>query len=163
MEIKKVKNILITILKFSLIALVVAFLLPKIIFFDNIQYKRIGNTNFYLLQEQLGVESHLKLKEDGSSLFFDMGHKGVVNDVYWNEDYIIIKCRNRSENDSQIIDSQIRFWYIIKNLEYYNWKEFDMKMYSDQTDYNKALDSIGINENVMKHTDGNIPWGINLF
>lgn len=38
-----------------------------------------------------------------------------------------------------------------------------MKMYSDQTDYNKALDSIGINEIAMKHTDGNIPWGINLF
>lgn len=162
MEIKKVKNILITILKFSLIALVVAFLLPKIIFFDNMQYKQIGDTNFYLLQEPPGVESHLKHKEDGSSLFLDMEHEGAVNDVYWDKDYIIIKCCNLHKNDSQIADSQIRFWYIIKNLEYYNWKEFDMKMYTDQTDYNKALDSIGINEDAMKHTDGNIPWRIHL-
>ena len=50
----------------------------------------------------------------------------------------------------------------MKNIKEYSWKEFEIKKYMNSVDYKKTIDSMGLSERVMEHTDGTIPWRIHL-
>lgn len=142
MEIKKI-----------IILLIAAFIpLSLFLFSDISQYKQIGDTHFYLLPNEMGQESFLYHdgREDG--VFYPIQHKGIVRDVYWNQQYIIIKCSQQKKKN----------WYVIRNLKDYNYPKFDVKHYSNVTDYQSALDSLGVSERNMEHTDGRIPWSLHL-
>lgn len=126
-----------------------------VFFYDNTQYKQIGDTNFYLRPNELGEGSGSFLFHDGGeeSLFFPINHNGSVHDVYWNQQYVIIKCSEQKKEN----------WYIIRNLKYYSYPEFGIKHYLNENDYNRSLDSLGISEKNMEHTDGSIPWRLHLY
>ena len=121
----------------------------------NPQYKQIGDTNFYLLPDWQGHGSYLHHSGGEKNGFYNITHDGVVSDVYWNSQFLIIKC-SLSENHT------IRYWYIMKNIKEYSWKEFEIKKYMNSVDYKKTIDSMGLSERVMEHTDGTIPWRIHL-
>lgn len=123
---------------------------------DITQYKRIGDTHFYLLRPDWeGKGAHLY--HDGGDPdpvgFFSIKHEGIVTDVYWNRQYVIIKCI-QSENDAT------KYRYIMKNTEDYDWKELEVRQFLNVMDYKMAIDSLGLSENKMEHTDGTIPWRI---
>ena len=122
---------------------------------DITQYKQIGDTNFYLLPDWEGHGSYLHHSGGERGVFYNITHEGIVNDVYWNQQFLIIKCC-LSENHA------ISHWYIMKNIKKYSWKGFDIKKFVNSTDYNNAIDSMGLSEKVMEHTDGTIPWCIHL-
>ena len=122
---------------------------------DITQYKQIGDTNFYLLPDWEGHGSYLHHSGGERGGFYNITHEGIVNDVYWNQQFLIIKCC-LSENHA------ISHWYIMKNIKKYSWKGFDIKIFVNSTDYNNAIDSMGLSEKVMEHTDGTIPWCIHL-
>lgn len=140
------------------ILLIITVLLPLslILFSDNSQYKQIGDTKFYLLPDWEGNGSFLYHSGDLRDGFYNIKHYGVINEVYWNNQFVICKC-GESHKDS------ISHWYILKNIKEYNYKEFHMKQYNNANDYESALDSLHISEKSMKHTNGKIPWRIHLW
>ena len=140
MEIKKVITIFL-----------ISVLLPLFLSCDNLQYKKIGDTNFYLFPDSQGNGACLYFSED-KEVFFPIINEGIVSDIYWNQQYIIAKC-NKKNN---------KCWYLMKNVKDYNWKEFEIKQFLNAKDFEKALDSMGISLKHMKHTDGTIPWCINF-
>ena len=48
----------------------------------------------------------------------------------------------------------------MKNTEDYDWKELEVRQFLNVMDYKMAIDSLGLSENKMEHTDGTIPWRI---
>ena len=141
MEIKKV------------IILVIAALLPFSC--DFTECKRIGDTNFYLLPDWQGRGSYLYHDDDERGGFFPITHEGIVRDVYWNQRFVIIKC-------SQSDDHSIKYWYIMNNIKKYSWNRFEIKQFQNVGEYEIALDTIGVSEKQMNHTDGTIPWRISF-
>ena len=78
---------------------------------DNTQYKQIGDTNFYLIEDWKG-NAHLYHNEGSDHSFYAIPHKGIISDVYWNQQYIIIKC-------CQSVNDTIKNWYVLKNKKEY--------------------------------------------
>lgn len=124
-------------------------------FFSDIsQYKQIGDTHFYLLPNFNGDESLLYHDEGHKKYGFSpIYHKGSVHYVYWNQQFIIIKCSQQKEWN----------WYIIKNIKDYNYREFNILHLLNENDYQRTMDSLRIDETKMEYTDGSIPWSLHLF
>ena len=146
MEIKKI-------VAFVLIVVLVP--LSLWVFSDNTQYKQIGTTHFYLLPDWQGIGSYLHHDGGTSGGFYKITHKGSISDVYWNRQYVIVKC-------CQIDSDTIEYWYVMKNIKEYDWKMFEIKQFLNGKDYKMALDSLGLSEKQMEHTDGQIPWRIHF-
>ena len=88
--------------------IIVAVLLFSALFLscDNTQIKQIGDTHFYLMENDQGNGSLLYHNEGSKHPFYPITHtqEGVVDDVYWNKQYIIVKC-SQPESDT------IQYWY----------------------------------------------------
>lgn len=123
-----------------------------VFFYDNIQYKQIGNTNFYLMPNAQEYESFLYHDGGEEGIFNPINHKGIVHDVYWNQQYIIIKCSEQKDE----------YWYLMRKIKDYNYSKFRIQHFWDENDYKRFLDSLGISEKNMEHTDGTIPWSLHL-
>lgn len=123
-----------------------------VFFYDNIKYKQIGNTNFYLMPNAQEYESFLYHDGGEEGIFNPIYHKGIVHDVYWNQQYIIIKCSEQKDE----------YWYLMRNIKDYNYSKFRIQHFLDENDYKRSLDSLGISEKNMEHTDGTIPWSLHL-
>ena len=145
MEIKKVKIPLL---------LFICSILAMIGLSDHSQYKQIGDTNFYLLPDVVNGEKSLLYHDRGSGhrVFFPISHEGSVNHVYWNQEVLIVKCcQHKTEH-----------WYLMNNVRDYNYPNFNVRHFLYIKDYQNALDSLGIVETDMEHTDGKIPWRIHF-
>lgn len=57
---------------------------------------------------------------------------------------------------------KVENWYIIRNIEDYNYSKFNIHHYLKDSDYKRALDSLLIDELRMEHTNGTIPWSLHL-
>ena len=137
-----------------IIILLIIILIPLSLFLfsDNSQYKQIGDTHFFLLPNGTGQESLLYHDGGDDSGFYPITHEGLVHDVYWNQQSIIIKCSEQKKEH----------WYIIRNIDDYNYPKFCIRHFLTEKDYRNALDSLRIHEKDMKHTDGTIPWRIHF-
>ena len=130
--------------------------LSLFLFSDNSQYKRIGDTNFYLLPNETGQESFLYHNgESDEKVFSPITHEGLVHDVFWNQQFIIVKCSRQK-------DEKIGHWYIINNIKDYKYSELGIRHFLNEQDYLNALDSLGVHEINMEHTVGKIPWRIHF-
>lgn len=138
----------------KIIILLTAVFIPLSVFLfsDISQYKQIGDTHFFLLPNDMGEESFLYHDGEARNMFYPINHKGIVHDVYWNQQFVIIKCSQQKEE----------YWYIMKNLKDYNYPESNLQQFHNKNDYQSALDSLGINEGKMQHTDGGVPWNLHL-
>lgn len=141
------------IIKRILIAILIFFPLSIFLFSDTSQYKKIGDTNFYLVPNAMGEESFLYHDGGHEGGYSPIYHKGIVHDAYWNKQYVIIKCSEKEEEN----------WYIIRNIKEYYYSKFKILHFLNEKDYKNALDSLGINEAKMEHTDGSIPWSLHLW
>lgn len=146
--------------KYKIVILAIfAIPLSAIIFSDNTQFKRIGKTHFYLLP--IGVDD-IKIclyHDDGSRSngpCIGINQEGQICDVFWNQQYVITKNSNTK-------NGPIKHWYIMNNIKTYSWKELGIREFSNITDYSNALDSIGLQEKQMRHTDNTIPWRLHLY
>ena len=146
MEVKK--NIIL-----ALIAICIP--LSMVFFSDNSQYKQVGDTNFYLLPDAKGQGTFLYHGDRKQNTYIPIIHKGSVYDVFWNNQYIILKCQQTGKKTTN-------YWYIIKNIKDYDWKKFCIKLVLDSTDYKAILDSMRLNEKDMEHTNGKIRWCIHF-
>lgn len=116
-------------------------------FYDNLRYKQIGDTHYYLLPNGTGQESLLCHDGGEDGMFFLINHEGLVHDVYWNHQKIIVKCSEQNKEH----------WYIINNINDYNYPEFHVKHFTNENDYRNAMDSLDMREENMEHTDGSVP------
>lgn len=146
MEVKK--NIML-----AFIAICIPFSI--VLFSDNSQYKQIGDTNFYLMPDAKEQGAFLYYGDGNQNTYLPITHKGSVYDVFWNDQFIILKCQQADKKPT-------KYWYILKNIKDYDWKQFCIKLVSDSADYKGILDSMGLNEKDMKHTNGKIRWCIHF-
>lgn len=129
--------------------------LSIVLFSDNSQYKQIGDTNFYLMPDAEGQGAFLYYGDGNSKTYLPITHKGSVHDVFWNDQFIILKCQQADKKPT-------KYWYILKNIKDYDWKQFCVKLASDSADYKAILDSMELNEKDMQHTNGKIRWCIHF-
>ena len=134
---------------------VFVFILGGITFGDNFPYKRIGNTNFYL------IESYA-ISKDGHPLAclyykYDNAYEGVRMSgfplyIMWNEDYIITKNYDGKKN-------KIISYNIIESLQT-DKSYMPVKVYefSTKSAYHIALRNLGIDEKKINCTDNHLPW-----
>lgn len=144
MAVKKIIKI-ITIFLISYIALS---LFLYFLFNDIPQYKQIGDTHFYIIPGQIENQSLLYHDAETDDMFYRIDHEGSVHDVFWNQQYIIIKCNEEKEEH----------WYIMNNVNEYNWPKFNQRHFVKESDYKHALDSLNLRESDMGHSSGNVPW-----
>lgn len=123
---------------------------------DISQYKRIGDTNYYL-SDSAGPNYIFFLQSEKYGTFEPISHKGVIQEIRWNKKYIILKCSKTSK------DRSISYWYIMKYFkDKMEWKNLDKKEFAYLSDYQNALKAIHISESQMSCADGNIPWSLHL-
>ena len=63
----------------------------------NPQYKQIGDTNFYLLPDWQGHGSYLHHSGGEKSGFYKITHEGIVRDVFWNQQFVIISSQSEDQ------------------------------------------------------------------
>ncbi len=148
MKIKKTK---------ILYPIAILFLMRLFIGCDITQYKQIGKTNFYLLPDvNDGVESFLYHGIRPGGWFEPVYTEGSVHDVFWNQDILIIKSTEKKKKQEQ------EHWCIMNNLKELNYPDLNTKHFDNERDYQKTLDSLGLQEKNMEHTDGSIPWSLHF-
>ena len=74
----------------------------------NTQYKRIGDTDFYLMHDNLNREGPSLFCNIKKGAFKGVSNSGKIEDVYWNKDYILLECTKSADY------SQHKIFCIIK-------------------------------------------------
>lgn len=128
---------------------------------ENLQYKRIGNTNFYLMETYAISKEGLPLanlyyKYDDSETYEGVCMYGYPLYIMWNSDYVITK--NYDGNHSKIISYNIIRVYQSKSTN----KPFKVYEFLTKSAYYIGLHNLGIDEQILKCTDNNIPWSLHL-
>ena len=92
--------------KIIVFIIIVILLFSSCVFGDITQYKQIGDTEYYLVESTGNVpyvNIHYYKYKDGFGE--SVKYKGFAKDIYWNDEFIIVKCTNR---DSRIIINNIQ-------------------------------------------------------
>ena len=138
-----------------LLLLIPTLLLCGFFFGDITQYKRIGNTD-YSLVEGMAAEgkplAEIMHNEEGG--FIGLSYEGFAKDIYWNDDYLIVKCSDR--NSETIIN------YCIIEQKSNRRVPWRINEYKSKVDFEKAKQKLGLDESKMNYTDNHIPWSLHL-
>ncbi len=132
---------------------------------DIMQYKRIGDTNFYLV-ETMAMSSNGKplpglyysqnTSEEG---FCGINLGAVPSQILWNCRYIVVKCIDR-DNKKLISYCIIK---ILKTSSFDPADNYELHEYTKKDEYEKAMRNFGLKESEMNHTDNIIPWSLHLW
>jgi hypothetical protein len=154
MAIKKIK-------KAKYIALIVASLLfiTFIIFLVNgysLQQRRIGNTNFYLMETEGSdmIYVYYRWQTSQGDIFYEGVNGNQVYDIYWNAKYLLLMC-HKMGGKQQLPDT---VYYIIaqdvpSSTNKTPWSV--MKFESNQEFYD-AMVTLGISLSEMEYTDASL-------
>ena len=126
-------------------------------------YKRIGDTNFYLVEsvgstvEDGKTPSHLYYRYDWDeeSLGEGLGLCGFPKQLFWNDKHLCLT--NITYSNGQINDT---IYYIIE-IEKRN--ELNIYKYETEAEFKSAEKELGLDESKMNHTDDNLPWSLHIF
>lgn len=132
---------------------------------DLLQYKRIGYTNFYLVETMANTSEGNPLpglfysrnpsKEGFSGISLD----GVPFQIFWNDSYIVVECTDREGKG-------LIKYYIIKLLSTSSddsVDNYEVYEYATKNEYVKAMGYYGLQKSEMNHTDNRIPWRLHLW
>ena len=88
---KYVIRAIITLFALPTCSLALWLLLFVIVFISskNTQYKRIGDTDFYLMHDNLNREGPSLFCNIKKGAFKGVSNSGKIENVYWNKDYIL--------------------------------------------------------------------------
>ena len=162
MEDKKMRLNIIKVPLYTFILFAFLFvLLFVLISIDYTPYKRIGKTEYYLLET-------MAQSSDGSALpglyrlvgdnYVGVSLSGYPKHIFWDNDYILVKCTDGNRNDI------ITTYCIIKQVGKYDYLEkWDVRLFSDSKDYETAIKKLHLDEFKMDYTDAKIPWSLHLF
>lgn len=92
------------------------------------------------------------------AVFEDVQTQNSIEDVYWNDDYILLVCTDLDFAKGQ-------HYYVLRQKPDFRRKgsPWNMREYTSIDKYEEVKDSLGLDEARMQHTDGNIPWRITIF
>lgn len=132
-------------------------LIADVLCVDRIQYKEIGDKGFCLAEGVSGnKKSFLHYRESSKCMVMVPG-SGLVKDVYWNDNFIIVLCdTSKSALDSlygcivEIDDSIIGE----------SWFPYNIHKYSSSEELKYGCDSLGISTDNMNYTDSEIPFNL---
>jgi len=137
--------------KYIILILVLCTLIAIIMFgillgsFGFTRSKKMGKTNYYLVENVANTVGLYYKYPDFPDSFVGV-LEGQINDVYWDEEYILVT------QYSMNIDS-IRGYYIIKMLPFVDkgvpWKKIGAL---SKKEYEQTKQELLINEKKMKHT-----------
>lgn len=125
--------------------------------------RRIGNTNFYLVQSMAFSKSGSQLAAlyySSSDVYGYYGGEtpGFPKYILWNDKYLISK--NFDGDNPEIVE------YVIINLDCVNPKTGEMTeihRFQDDKAYYKYLKQIKLSEADMNQTDNHIAWWESIF
>lgn len=142
--------------------IIIIFIIISIAFGDNLRYKRIGNTNFYLMETYAISKEGFPLaslfyKHDSTEIYEGVCMSGYPLYIMWNSDFIITK--NYDGNHRKIINYNI-IEIIHSNVSQNSFKVYE---FSTKSRYHIALSNYGIDEQNLEHTDNNISWSFHFF
>jgi hypothetical protein len=112
--------------------------------FDFTRSKRIGKTNFYLVE---GVNNvfDLHYKDAETNSFGEGIIDGRITDIYWNEQYILL-------TQYAVRSDSVTGYYIVKMLSHVKkgvpWKTIKL---STKEEYEQKKQELSLNEKEMKH------------
>lgn len=124
----------------------------------NVQYKRIGNTEFYIMDDYISGAGSFLYYSTYKAVFEDVQTQNSIEDVYWNDDYILLVCADLDFAKGQ-------HYYVLRQKPDFRQKDspWNVREYTSIDKYEEVKDSLGLDEARMQHTDGNIPWRITIF
>lgn len=132
---------------------------------DITQYKRIGNTNFYLVEtmaispEGYPLPNLYYSQNPRKNGFSGINQKGIPYQIFWNERFLVVKC---SDTDS----GKIINYCVMEDLKTTNknpGNNYNLHEYATKKEYEEAMKLFGLNEIEMNQTDNNIPWSLHLW
>ena len=156
MEIKKINTCILPFVVIIVICIASIFILPFC--GDITQYKRIGNTKYYLF-EHFGnaARTDLRYRYDNDFWGENVKFEGLVKDVYWNKTYIIIKCTSEKS-------TEITYFCIIRQQGVCHQNvPWDIYEYHTEKEFEEAKQRLSLDEDKMGYTDAHIPWSLHLF
>ena len=149
----------------SVIVLILMLLLGVWGFGDITQYKRIGDTNFFLVEtmaeslEGRPLPDLYYSRNAGKDGFSGVNQRGIPYQIFWNGHFLVVKCSDR--------DSKRTINYCI--IEFSDSPisnrtgNYDLHEYAGKREYEKAMLFFGLKESEMNQTDSRIPWSIHLW
>jgi hypothetical protein len=153
MEFKEMINLVYYRRWFNLAGIVLIMLAVSSCFGDMTQYKRIGDTKYYLVESVDGDVADLHYYIEKENCFGEIvPYNGFAKDIYWNDKYIMIKCSDRSS--MKLINYCIIEQYG-RDDEYIPWVVHE---YKTKKEFEEAKRKFGLTEKNMNYTDTNIPW-----
>ncbi|KAA6302573.1 MAG: hypothetical protein EZS26_001080 [Candidatus Ordinivivax streblomastigis] len=108
------------------------------------RYKRIGKTNYYLVE---GVNNvfDLHFKDPKYNSFGEGIIEGRISDIYWNDQYILV-------TQYAVNSDSIEGYYIVKMLPPVEkgvpWEE---TKFATKEEYEQKKQELSLNEKEMKH------------
>ena len=132
---------------------------------DLLQYKRIGDTNFYLVETMANSSDGRPLpglyysRNPSEKGFSGISLDGVPYQIFWNNSYIVVVCTDR---EGKIIAK----YCIIKILITSSADcadDYEVYEYATKNEYEKAMCYYGLKPSEMNHTDNRIPWRLHLW
>lgn len=127
---------------------------------DILQYKRIGDTNFYLVEPDGFPWPQIYYSRPSDRGFYGLETEGFPYYIYWNDSIVIVKhsdsARKRLINYCIIKDLKINDTINIEN-------NYELHEYMTKKEYEKAMDCLGLKESEMNQTDSSIPWSLHIW
>lgn len=127
---------------------------------DILQYKRIGDTNFYLVEPDGFPWPQIYYSRPSDRGFYGLETEGFPYYIYWNDSIVIVKhsdsARKRLINYCIIKDLKTNDTINIDN-------DYELHEYQTKKEYEKAMDCLGLKESEMNQTDSSIPWSLHLW
>lgn len=125
---------------------------------DHWQYKRIGETDFYL-GELMSPKPDLYYTKNPKFGFKGVNQRKTPKHIFWNDSILVVKCSDK-------LDGAITNYCIIKMFKTKNcdsWEDYELIQYATHEEYVQAMNALGLKESEMCYTDNSIPWSLHLF
>ena len=154
--------------KYAIITAIVIYVLflCGVFWGDITQHKRIGKTHYYLMENAYtGAGTILSFRENAKDdAFLEIVSLSENLDIYWDTQYILVKDHGDSTIQKLGYKPILPCNYILKQSGRDDPSSpWVLQEYKSTDDYNKEIRSIKLDENLMQHTDGHIPWSLHLF
>ncbi|MCQ2335633.1 MAG: hypothetical protein MJ010_00405 [Paludibacteraceae bacterium] len=149
MAIKKI--ILFILIFFSILTIII------VVLGNHEPIKRIGDTNFYLIQTDGSNRSYVYYRRTDD---FEGINEYQVENIYWNDSYLLLECHN---GDLTHQSPEKAYYIIEQNVSDSEGVPWRVNLFKSKSSYERRLSILHLKKSEMKHTDAHIPWNPFVF
>lgn len=130
---------------------------------ESYQYKWVGDTGFCIMESRAVDAKGVSLPDlyyaMPSGAYMGVNMPGYPKDVYWDDQYLVVRCFDRNNRDSIAHNCIIEYTreYSDTTMPYH------VSAYDNKEDCDSAIVALNLDMLEMKYTDNHIPWRLHLF